>query len=208
MTSDLREVGLEKEGAMPVEDATEQTSEDAANADEGAKLMAAMKEAGIENPAQALETIRKLRPYEKGEKLPSAVARELEGLRAKVKEAEDAKLSDTQKAQARSAELEAQNADLTIKLKESVVRSQVASEAVKAGALDPGEMWRFVEAGSVEYTDKDEPANLEKLVGDLKTAKPYLFGTVRSGGSFDGGARGTVAPGKNMNDLMREALGH
>ena len=195
----------------PEEGSQQQTLEDgqaaAPSADESAKLLAAFKEAGIENPAQALDTIRKLRPYEKGEKLPTPIAKELEELRGKVKTFEDAKLSDAEKSQARIAELEAENGSLKGNAQQIELRYMLATEATKAQALDAADMWRHIDANAVERDKSGAVTNLAALIEDLKKAKPYLFGAAKAG-SFDGGARGTAPAGQNMNDLLRQAAGH
>jgi hypothetical protein len=176
--------------------------------DEGTKLLEAFKAAGIEDPGKALETIQKLRPFERGEVLPKKVQRELDDLRAKVKENEDAKLSEGERLSGRVAELEAELAKRDDSLKTLSLEREFGAAAAKAGALYPDDVSKLVDASKVERDDAGKPTNLDALVEELKASRPALFGR-SAPPSFDGGAR-TPAPGSGpgMEELLRGAAGH
>jgi hypothetical protein len=173
--------------------------------EEASKLLDAFKEAGIEDPKGALDTIRKLRAFEKGDKLPEHVTKELDELRTKVQEAENAKLSEQEKLQNALSTSEAARADAERRVQEVSLRASVAEEGRKQGALYPGDLWKLVDASQIEYDKAGDPTNLTKVVEELKKVRPTDFSGGRPG-SFDGGARQT-APGSDMEGALRRAAG-
>jgi hypothetical protein len=174
---------------------------------EGDKLLAQFKEAGLETPAKALELIKELRGYEKGDKLPGKVKAEMARLEKQVKDAEDAKLTDTQRLQQRIDDLEAKG-ELAEQRAVALVRNAAIVDAArKVGAIDPDAMPRLIDTDAIEVDDAGSPTNVAALLEKLAKDKPQWF---RDGGpgSFDGGARGGRADGKpDMNAMLREKAG-
>jgi myosin heavy subunit len=117
---------------------------------------------------------------------------ELKSALLRLKELEDAQLSDAEKREKRLKDLEAENADLRRTAREAQTRAAAAS----AGAVNPAAVARLI----------DEGEDVEKAVTALKKSDPYLFHRPGAG-SADGGAGGAAVRGQNFNDLIRRAAG-
>lgn len=178
----------------------------APSVEEATALLTKFQEAGIKDPSGALDTIKKLRDYEKGDKLPATVAKELEDLRAQVKAAEDAKLSDTDRLSKRVTELEEELSKSRDAAATAALDTEIVSAARKAGAIDPDAMPSLIDKAGIEKDAKGAPTNIDKLLADLRKSKPMWFGKP---GTFDGGARGNGdGDGKtDMNALIRQKAG-
>jgi len=183
------------------------TGTSAPSVEEAAQLLAAFKEAGIENPKGALDTIHKLRAYEKGDKLPDSVATQLKDLQKRVSDAENAKLSDVEQLQQKIADLEAATKASEDKAATVTRNAAITAAARAAGAIDPDAMPRLIDPSDVTYDKKTgEPNNLAELLDDLKKSKPQWFG---GPASFDGGVRGAASSGVvDMEQALRAAAGH
>ena len=193
----------EDAGATPVDEGSDATS---APTDEGAKFQEAMKAAGLDDPTKALETIAKLRQYERGEQLPRKVDTELKALRGKVKEFEDAQKSEGEKAAERIAELERDSASKDERIQALTIRGAFSKTAREAGALYPDDAYKLADLSKVEYNEDGEPTNLDAIVEDLKANRPAMFGQERPP-SFEGGRRGDSTPsGPTMDDRLRAAV--
>lgn len=179
----------------------------APSVEEAAQLLKAFKDAGIDDPKGALATIQKLRGYEKGDVLPKTVSKELEQLRKQVKDAEDAKLSDTEKLQARIAELEEKDKANAEKASRLVRDAAIVTAARAAGAIDPDAMPALIDPAKLEMDAAGEPTNLKDVLAGLKKDKPVWF---REGGpgSFDGGSRQSTEGEVDMEQALRAAAGH
>jgi hypothetical protein len=172
------------------------------------KVVDDLKQAGIENPTGLLDTVKNLREFEKGRKLPKPVEKELEELRTKLKAADDAKLSETDRLAKKVAELEQQGQASDQKARERIGRSALKASAAAAGAIYPDDIAVLVGSGTLEFDDDGEPTNADALVKALAESKPELF-TKAKATSFDGGARGGSGGTKpGMEQLLREAAGH
>lgn len=155
------------------------------------------------DPARAMALISKLRD---GEKLSRAQTRELDTLKSKMKEIEDAKLSESERLTNENAELKRQMGELEKRFKTTTTRGALTSAAGKAGAVHSDAVAKLIELDSVEYDASGEPTNIDKLIADAKKAWPTFFRV--AGGSADGGSggNGTPPPG-GMNALIRQAAG-
>lgn len=147
---------------------------------------------------RAQRTITKLRGFEKTAK---AQAKELEELRARVQENENAKLSETERLQNRIKELEEKATGLERERRETVVRSALAAAAAKAGAIYPDAVVKLIDPDGVEITDDGHAKNLDAVLAPLKQQFPAMFRAAN--GSADGGSRttGTADPGPGVNRL-------
>lgn len=152
---------------------------------------------------RAKALIDKLRPFERASKEQAKRIAELE---AKLKEHDDAKLSETEKLQAQLSALEAEKATWERERREFVVRQAITTAATTAGALYPDALWKLVDFASLEFSDDGQPTNADKTVEEVKERYPALFGSSKPG-SADGGPRGGATGGDkpNMNDLLRAA---
>jgi vacuolar-type H+-ATPase subunit I/STV1 len=154
---------------------------------------------------RAMATIAKLRGIEKQSK---AQAKELETLRAKVKEQDDAKLSEQEKLQSRIKELESQQAERDRQYRALSAENALVSAFSAAGA-------RHIDllvsryAARVEFDASGQPENVEALLTEAKKDKADLFRA--QAGSADGGAgngqREKAAGGTDMNKLIRQFAG-
>jgi hypothetical protein len=132
---------------------------------------------------------------------------ELKGFQDAQRKADEAKLSDAERSTKRMAELERQNEDLTRSLLEERLMSRVMAAAQRLGFADPGDAFSLIDQGDLVIED-GYPKNVDKVLKDLLTRKPYLASTTaRASGSAEGGVRGTSRPGNDMNALIRQAAG-
>jgi hypothetical protein len=149
---------------------------------------------------RALATIRKLRETEKQHR---AQQRELEALRAEQKKREDAEKSEAERLQARIAELERERSDKERELQETRNLSAVERAAAKAGAADPQDVHRLIDATHFEHDEKGNVTNADKLVSDLLKSKPYLAGKPQRSESVPSTPRSNGTPGRE--DKVKEA---
>lgn len=172
------------------------------------KVVEDMKAAGVDDPKAVLDTIKKLRPFEKGEKLPKSIQKELEELRGKAAAADKDKLSADEQTAQELADLKAQLADAETKGRTRALKAAVTAAAAKAGAVYVDDIPRLIDASDVDFDDDGNPTNADELVTELKKSRPALFGKAAAGG-FDGGARGSGPPAKqDMETALRRAAGH
>lgn len=108
---------------------------------------------------------------------------------AKAKKAEDKKLQADKKweelATKRSAEAEALKAQLT----DAKIRSAVAAEAYKNGAIDVNDIVALVDKAKVQVDKDGNVTGVEEAVKALVDSKPHLFG--------EGKPASTVGAGSN-----------
>jgi hypothetical protein len=120
------------------------------------------------------------------------------------KAADDAKLSEADRLQRQLDELKAQNADLQAREKESAFQRAAIAAATKLGFRNPDLAARLLDRSSIDYNDAGQPRNLERLLGEILRAEPYLG---RSAPDFGGGQRGAAPQGTDMNAFIRKAAG-
>lgn len=125
-----------------------------------------------------------------------------------LKTAQEATLTDAERRDARLAELERKDSDHERERQEWQTRESVTTTALRLGFADPVDAFSLLDRAALEFDETTgRPKNVEKLLTDLLAAKPYLGGSSRPGGSFDGGPRGKPTTGQGMNDLIRRAAG-
>ena len=123
---------------------------------------------------------------------------ELSKTNARLKELEDAQLSETEKLTKRAKELEEQNAALM----GSVRKSSIESAATAAGAIVPAAIAGLIPADAADITE---------AVNAVKKAYPALFkpavgGSADAGGGTSGS--GGKPPAADMNTILRKAAGY
>lgn len=142
---------------------------------------------------RAIATIRKLRETEKATK---EQLKELDTLRAKVKAAEDAQLSDQEKLTRERDEATKRAEAAAAELKSERTRSAIERAAAKVGFVDPEDA--FLRVGSqVEFDDDGKPTNVEALVTQLAKDKPYLVGASNGTPPRPGNPPGPKSTGTN-----------
>jgi hypothetical protein len=116
---------------------------------------------------------------------------------ARLKELEDAQLSDTEKKDKRLAELEAQNLKLQVESR----NSSILALAAAAGATVPQALVGLVPL---------DAENLQAAIGALKKQFPDLFRKASPGGTADAGGGKSDDNGKpkaGMNEFLRRSAG-
>lgn len=124
------------------------------------------------NKEQALATIAKLRNELKDAK---AGGKEVETLKAKLKEIEDAQLSESEKLKKDNEDLKASVTAAEQKSRDRVIRSEVRVLASELNFADPSDAHAFLDVSGIEFDDDGEPKGIKKLLEDLAKAKPYLL---------------------------------
>lgn len=127
---------------------------------------------------RALATIRKLR---EGEKTSKAQAKELEELRAKVKAADDAKLSETERLANEAQEAKIKAERLEADLREERTLGAVEREATKLQFSNPAVAYRLLDRSKIEYGDDGKPKNVATLLEALAKEEPYLIKSSTNG---------------------------
>ncbi len=122
---------------------------------------------------RALATIRKLRDEQKASK---AQLKELELLKAKEKEREDAEKSEVERLREQIADLERKATDAEKRMVETSNRQAIERAAAKAGAADPEDVYALLKPSDFDLDDGGALKNADKLVEQLLKAKPYLAG--------------------------------
>jgi hypothetical protein len=124
-----------------------------------------------------------------------------------LKVLQDASLSEQERRDKRLSELEGEKTAWETERQDWQTREAVTVTALRLGYADPADAYSLIDRSALEFDDNGKPRNVDKLLSDLIAAKPYLAGSSRPGGSFDGGPRGAPATGVNMNDMLRRAAG-
>jgi hypothetical protein len=132
--------------------------------------------------------------------------RDLAKAQARIQELEQANMTEAEKRDRRLAELEAKEATWDVERQTLTLRHSVWQEAMKAGAVYPDLVVQAVSPASVEWAKDGTPANIGKVVAEVRQAYPALFRVTP--GSADGGAgQGTAGAAPTMNDLIRRSAG-
>lgn len=129
---------------------------------------------------------------------------------AEYDKAQAANQSETERLQARIAELERQDADRESERQRERLQAVTIREAARLGFRDPDDAIAHIalRSDAVELDADGQPSNVTKLLTSLLKDKPYLSSAVVTG-SADGGQQGSTSEGKKpgMNELLRAAAG-
>jgi len=197
----------EVDGTATVQDGEKESTIDQEAAKAALDVVSKMREAGVEDPSSVLDLVGKLRAFEKGDKLPKQIEKELNELRAKVKDADAVGKSEAEKMAAELKDLQGKLDEASTQGRARVGKAALKAAAAAAGAVYPDDIPRLIDAGDVEFDEDGEPRNADRLVELLKKSRPALFGE-RKPGSGDGGPRGGPPNGKpGMEVLLRSAAG-
>lgn len=132
--------------------------------------------------------------------------KERDALAAKVKEFEDRDKSEAQKNAERIQELEQQLTAEQSARRTALAEVATTTAARKANFRNPDLAFRLI-AGDVEFDDKGQPKNIDRLLSDLAKTYPDLV-SGNGGGSGLGPQGAPVATGnQSMNDIIRRAAG-
>lgn len=185
-------------GAMPTDQgATPDSQTDAA-------ATPATDEAdGLGKPGKAaLDDERKAR--REAEKKLKAAERELTRYQEAEEATRQAQLTETEKLQARIAELEQEKLESTKASQERTTRLAVVTEASRLGFADPTDAYGLLDQAALDHDEDGAPTNVKALLEELLTSKPYLrSAAARPSGSIDIGATGGPTP--SLDQRIREA---
>lgn len=90
------------------------------------------------------------------------------------KEAELAKLSETEKLTAQHSELQAKHAELERRYQERVISAEVQLQAANLGIRHPEKVFRLIDTSELEFDDDGAPKNAKALVEKLLKEMPEL----------------------------------
>ena len=108
--------------------------------------------------------------------------RERDTFKDAAKKAEDAKLAEQGNFQALAKSKEAEASEWKSKYERTQRARVLESAGAKAGANDPADLSAFVDLSAVDASDEGAlRAAADQRLNELKTSKPYLFGTGKSG---------------------------
>jgi len=101
---------------------------------------------------------------------------------AKLKDKEDADLSELERAQHRATEAEAAADAARASAKETALRYEVAVLTNKLNLHDADTAYRLLDASTVEWGDDSRPTNVEALMKALVKERPFLVKAKAEGG--------------------------
>lgn len=153
---------------------------------------------------RALATIKKLR---EGERQAKAQAKELDDLRAKVKAAEDAQLSEQDRLKKEAEEAKAEAARLKSERQAVMLRYEVRLTAQQLGFRDPEDAHRFLDTSGLDDLDEAELAKTIKsrLEAVLKE-KDYLKAAPNGNGHAGVPATPRPAGAPNREQVVNEKV--
>lgn len=110
--------------------------------------------------------------------------KKLREIEAKVKAEEEAKMTEHERLQKRLTELEYKEAEYLQSLQARTLEYEVKLSAAKLGIIDPEAAYKLLDLKQIEFDEDGKPTNVEKVIRELITKKPYLAG---NSGSFSAG---------------------
>lgn len=121
---------------------------------------------------RAMATIARLREFEKKAKTQE---RELESLKAKQKEREEAELGELERSKRRVAELEEAAKQSQAERRELRTRMAIEREAGRLGFRKVEYAHRLIDQDALEYDDEGTPSNVKELLEALAKDDPLLL---------------------------------
>jgi hypothetical protein len=108
---------------------------------------------------------------------------EAQALKKAQQEAENAKLSESEKLTKRAAQLEAELEAERLDRRDTINRYEVQLQASKLGIVDPDAAVKLLDWATVEYREDGSPKNIDQALAALVKAKPYLVGAPPAAGA-------------------------
>jgi hypothetical protein len=119
--------------------------------------------------------------------------------------ADEAQLSELEKANRRVAELERERDDLLTRDQERKLHVASVDTAARLGFRSPELAVRLLDRAEVEFADDGSPKNIEPLLKAVLEREPYLA-KAGAPGDFGGGNRGATPDTQHsMDELLRRA---
>lgn len=116
--------------------------------------------------------------------------RKLQAAEAKLKEASDKDLSETERLTKAAKEADEKATAAELKSRTRLARAEVLAAAAKANIVDPDAAYKLI-SDQIEFDDEGEPKGVDKLIEQLAKDKPYLLKQDAQGGG------GTANPQSN-----------
>lgn len=127
---------------------------------------------------------------------------EAKGSRLKLSEAEQKAQAAEQARDAAKVEADKKIADANNAADQRIIRAELKAAALKAGMVDLDGL-KLADLTKVKINDKGEIEGAEALMTELKTAKPYLFGTTSTSSTHTPPPVDKTAP-KLAKDMTKE----
>jgi ferredoxin-like protein FixX len=99
---------------------------------------------------------------------------ELAEIKAKAKELEEKDLSEKEEWKTLADKKAKEVEEVRTELNTTKIRSAVEREASKLGAVDPADVYKFIDSDQIKINDKGEVEGAEEAVKGVLEAKPYL----------------------------------
>ncbi len=156
--------------------------------------------------ARAMDTIAKLRDFEKQAK---AQQRELDALRAEKKKADDAQLSEAEKWRKEADEARARVAELETERQAQTVRAAIERAAQQAGIADTDAAYRLIDLADIQTDEQGRVTNAETLVKKLLTRPLFQqhAASVANAARGTSGTTGGVIGGESYAERRRRLIG-
>jgi ribosomal protein L15 len=129
--------------------------------------------------------------------------KERDTLAAKLKEIEDAQLSEADKLKKAADEAAGKVTAAETRLRETLTRLEIERGARKLNIVDEDAAFRLLDASAIQYGDDGAPKNVQTLLEALVKAKPYLAGVE---GGASGGGSSNPGRGRSGGDLTKADL--
>lgn len=152
------------------------------------------------DPEKAWKALTDIRTAER------ALRRENGTLKSQVKGFEDKDKTETERLQGELEELRGKVSESEKRERQASIRTTVAEEARKVGAIYPDDIFRLLEEGEIKLDNDGKVTNAPALVKALKEARPALFG--RTGvDAHTARDNGRTPQSTDMNSAIRRMAG-
>lgn len=128
-------------------------------------------QAPVSQPTDHEKIIEQLR------KENAAHRKKLEAFEQAQKDADLAKLGETEKLQKQHGDLQSKYAELEARYQERVIKSEFQVQAAALGIVHPERVYRLVDTSELEFDDDGLPKNAKALIENLLKEMPELTGT-------------------------------
>lgn len=111
-----------------------------------------------------------------------STAKERDDLAAKLKDIEDAQLSEAEKLKKTADEATSKVTAAEARVRETLTRLEIERTARRLNIVDEDAAYKLLDAGAIQYDAEGAPKNVGTLLEALVKAKPFLVGDASGGG--------------------------
>lgn len=144
---------------------------------------------------RAMETIRKLRQFEKDAKRLQAeadAAKKADNDRRVAELAEQQKFRELYESERqRAADYESQMAQMREAQRRAAIQASIRQAAQAAGFTDPGDAVQFIAEDMLQIDEDGAVTNAQQVIEKLAQSKPYLLAATRAAPGLQSGPRPT-----------------